>query len=363
MFLLFLFKPMGNLIVFIVKFYLSIWFLFTFSIFVYVCLYNWLIPSYSIEEAIFFHHDVACKQHMMHTTLYNYHLQQLQQYSSSSSDNYHPLPSSSPPLMTDQQYSPINIMTKCQNVQYDIPNKNYRNFFHRGHIYYFELQLRMPDSQVNRNLGMFMIRLRLFDQHDNEIYDIYRPAILPYTSWLLSLAKMIAYIPLYLIGWLTETYTIKIKLLDQHADLEHLDFSRINRIRLEIETLKSIEIIPPSRLTISVHLEGIKYWMYFWPLSTSIVIIGILFAILLLLYLCKIIRKPRKSRNSNNNNDDNNTINNVDNNVDDRVSQFFNDSSIFDQPDSTSSSTNCNHHHHHNHRQHLLQPRSRHQSQ
>ncbi|OTF71035.1 hypothetical protein BLA29_000923 [Euroglyphus maynei] len=205
----------------------------------------------------------------------------------------------------------------------------------------------MPDSQVNRNLGMFMIRLRLFDSDDHQLYDIYRPAILPYSSWLLSAAKMIAYIPLYLIGWLTETYTIQVKLLDQYADVEHLDFSHINRIRLEIETLKPIEIIPPSRLTISVHLEGIKYWMYFWPFSTSIAIIGLLFSFLLLLYLCSIIKRPKKSLHIQSNHNDN----------DDPVAQFFNDSSIFDnhavEPDSSTTAFN------HNCQHHLLQPRSR----
>ncbi|KAH9530251.1 Berardinelli-Seip congenital lipodystrophy 2 (seipin) [Dermatophagoides farinae] len=282
---------MGNVILFIVKFYLSIWFLLTISVLVYVCLYNWLIPSYGIDEAIFFHHDVACTQ--MFTTLYNNlnHHQPQHQYSSSST--YRPLPL--PPSQQKQyeKYEPSTAL--CQNVYYDVPNKSYRQFFHSGHVYYFELHLRMPDSQANRNLGMFMIRLQLFDQDDNELFEIYRPAILPYNSWLLSAAKMIAYIPLYLVGWLTEIYSIQVKLLDEYADIERLDFSLINHIRIEIETLKPIEIIPPSLLRISVHLQD----------------------------------------------------------VDDRVAQFFNDSSIFDQPDSTTTTNNhdCQHH--------LLQARSR----
>lgn len=234
-----------------------------------MCLYNWLIPNYHITEAVFFHHDVSCTQLL---TLYE------------TNNNNKQLGS-----WNEGKF-------KCQLVHYEIPNKNYKNFFKTGHKYQFELQMKMPDSLVNRNLGMFMIRLLLFNSDNNQIYDIYRPAILPYHSPLLTLAKLIFYIPLYLIGYLSETNNIQVMLLDQHADVDHLDFGQINKIRLEIDTLKQIEIIPPSALYITVDLKGFQYLMYFWPITSAIIIISSIFSTLLLVYICSIFTRSYNNR-------------------------------------------------------------------
>ncbi|UXI14455.1 hypothetical protein NH340_JMT00399 [Sarcoptes scabiei] len=174
---------------------------------------------------------------------------------------------------------------RCQNVRYEIPDRNYRNFFKSGFHYHFELHLEMPDSTTNRDLGMFMVRLIFVNLDGKSFYEINRPALLPYTSNLLSLAKIIFFLPFYLSGYQNEIHQLQIKLLDENVNYDHIDFEQIRRIRLEIETLKPIEIIAPSKLIITCQLNGIQYWMYKWPSTTSIIVISNLFVMFTAIYL------------------------------------------------------------------------------
>lgn len=179
-------------------------------------------------------------------------------------------------------------MEDCQFVYYDLQlQQDY--FFKRGQLYNFEVRFDMPDSHVNQNLGMFMIRLLLFDVDDKQLFGVARPALYPYQSKYLRLIKLVAWLPFYLAGYFKENYSLNIRLIDEHvAHLASLPFAEIHRIRLEVETYKAIEISPPSHLYITARLQGIQYWMYFWPITSFIIGTCIIFFPLATLYLARL---------------------------------------------------------------------------
>lgn len=263
-----------NLFLSTFKLCISLAFLLCFSVSLYTLFYQWYIPRFFIIYQIYFQHDVACHQLATTSSVIGFN-----------GDS------------TACQHS-TNSLKDCQFVHYDLYCNN--KYFQTSQIYDFELNLQMPDSYVNQNLGMFMIRLRLFDVDEKQLFTIARPAIYPYKSNYIRIIKLFAHLLFYLFGY-TESYWLNINLIDQHVNnIDILQFDNVYRIRVEIETYKSIEIIPPSQLRITARLEGIKYWMYFWPVTTFIVSTTVIFFTLVLMILLLNIIKMISTKHINN---------------------------------------------------------------
>lgn len=234
------------------KLWIKLVFLLSTSISIYAIFYQWYIPQYVSNHPIYFQYDVTCQQlvNMIAT-----------------SDS-----------VSNELEKRIN---DCKFTHYDIKLNN-EYFFQRGQLYNFELLLEMPDSYTNRNLGMFMVRLRLYDMDGNQLFMVARPALFPYQSMYVRIIKLVAGTLLHIFGFIAESHQLKINLIDGHVPmLNVLQFDDIVNIRIEIETHKLVEIVPPSQLRITARLEGLKYWMHFWPITSSIVITCFIFTILL----------------------------------------------------------------------------------
>lgn len=238
---------MPNLFLFIIRLSSALISLFIISILFYSTLYYYYIPKYSLTKPIYFQHDVACnRQHFV------------SEISVLGHDNHR-----------------ADTSANCRFAHYDIPVASDR-FFTTHQPYDFSLHFQLPDSEVNRNIGMFMIRIRLFDQSNLLLYDSSRPALLPYQSGLIRTAKLIVFIPLYVLGVWQESHSLRVALIDSTLDpsvATTIDYASISRIRLEVQTYKPIEITPGHcELRIKAKLAGFVYWMYFWPVTTAIVI-------------------------------------------------------------------------------------------
>lgn len=250
-----------------VKLWIRVLILAIISVAIYATFYYWYIPHFISTFPLFFQHDAACTQMAA--------LSELQSKLLPSKENQQILTS----------------LGDCQFVHYDLYHQH-RSYFLEGQLYNFEVRLDMPDSSVNQALGMFMVRLRLFDGADKELFSIARPALYPYQSTYLRLIRLAIGSVLYLTNFYSESNILKVALIDEHvAQVDAVPFRQIDRIRVEIETYKAIEILPPSQLYITARLEGIQYWMYFWPITSLIFFTFAIFSVLVFISLIFYLRQ------------------------------------------------------------------------
>lgn len=209
--------------------------LFSISVFLYILFYYWHVPELVSKHRVYFQHDIACHQ------------------------------LSSKPL------------DSCLFVYYDLPNVNREGFFKFGQRYHVDLELQMPDSPVNRNLGMFMINLKLMDNNNHLLFASSRPARLFYRSTMVRLAQQMIYIVPLVLGLSSEVDHLHIGLIDDDHQQTIIPFHHVDKMRLEVVTYREIEMISPSQLVITAQMEGIQYWMYFWKYTFASVAINSIF--------------------------------------------------------------------------------------
>lgn len=141
------------------------------SIFVYASFYYIYIPALDVAHAIHFQFDTVCKE------------------------------------------SCTMPFANIQLSQYKQPT-----FFATGQQYRISVNLHVPESDINWDQGMFMLKIQLFDNNHNEIITSSRPAILRYKSPLLRVLYTVVYWPLLVTGLKTETQHLTIPLIENYVD-------------------------------------------------------------------------------------------------------------------------------------------------
>ncbi|KAJ5601468.1 Survival protein SurE-like phosphatase/nucleotidase [Penicillium lagena] len=151
--------------------------------------------------------------------------------------------------------------------------------------YDVSVTLELPRTPSNLDTGNFMIDLTLYSRPGsavlpgsvkdaNPIMQSRRPAILTYTSPLVDVARRMARLPLYVVGWRREAETIEVSMLEQ------VEFARGSRnlpqsLRLEIQSDDKMQVYS-ARVQFRARFTGMRRFMYHWKL-TSFAIFSSLF--------------------------------------------------------------------------------------
>lgn len=141
-------------------------------------------------------------------------------------------------------------------------------FLARGQSYRFVIALEMPESDVNWEQGMFMIRLRLIESQGKTLYDISRPAILKYKTLLTRLLNALVYSPLHITNYKNEMQTMNVQLIDNYIEGARFYFNKMDRALVEI-LARDVQIYSAS-LHVLANLSGLSYYMYHWPISSAL---------------------------------------------------------------------------------------------
>lgn len=174
-----------------------------------------------------------------------------------------------------QQSRPVHLQfdSECQencSHPYAIVNFNdVRSSFYlaRGQSYRFVLALEMPESDINWSQGMFMIRLRLIESQGKTLYDVSRPAILKYKTFLTRLINAVVYWPFLVANYKNEMQTMNVQLIDNYIEGAKFYFNKMDRALVEI-LARDVQIYT-ANLHILANLSGLTYYMYHWPLMSA----------------------------------------------------------------------------------------------
>ncbi|XP_054160475.1 seipin-like [Oppia nitens] len=202
--------------------------------------------------------------------------------------------------------------------------------FQRGQTYRFAIEMNLPESDVNWNQGMFMVRLKLLDQKQRTVVNVAKPTGLKYKSTPLRVIVTLLYWPLFVIGLAEEKQHIVVNLLDNFTEGSYPKVGPVTEAVIEFEA-RDIQIYPPTILKVGAALTGFRYFMYHhWIISA---IVGIIFIASTLYFLTFMtyINHLFKSNNNNNNYNVNNIPSITNDDTDETNKDYKDNDTINDQ--------------------------------
>ncbi|XP_003383840.2 PREDICTED: seipin-like isoform X1 [Amphimedon queenslandica] len=142
-----------------------------------------------------------------------------------------------------------------------------------GHAYSIAVELEMPESPQNADLGMFMVNLTLYSKTGKVTGSSIRSAVLHYKSSLLhTLSTAFFSFPLVL-GLTEEKQTLSVVMFDNFQE-SHFSDGSTNAI----VTIMSHKIqLYSTKLTFDANFTGLSFYLYHWPISMAIIIVSGLF--------------------------------------------------------------------------------------
>ncbi|XP_074593541.1 lipid droplet biogenesis associated protein seipin [Brevipalpus obovatus] len=198
----------------------------------------------------------------------------------------------------------LRCQDNCLNPSAEVPLYDYKtpSIFARGQSYDFHIELDLPESDVNWDQGMFMVRMRLLDERKNEVINYATPSILQYKSPILRIANLVCYWPLYLSGFTKEAQHLAVPLATNFIDGFSPRHGLASMANISIEA-KQIQLYSAT-LAIKANLRGLRYYMVYWPLTSALfgtLSIGFFVAIIVILSVFRILRNNSASTTVENN--------------------------------------------------------------
>uniref|UniRef100_V9KY20 Seipin n=1 Tax=Callorhinchus milii TaxID=7868 RepID=V9KY20_CALMI len=134
-----------------------------------------------------------------------------------------------------------------------------------GQPYRLSLELNLPESPINQNLGMFMVRISCYTKEGKVIASNSRSALLQYRSWLLQTLDTLFFSPLFLMGVSEQKQTLEVELF---ADYRECSFTPTLGAVIEIQT-RRIEIYA-AQLRVHAYFTGVRYLLYNFPVTSAV---------------------------------------------------------------------------------------------
>lgn len=130
--------------------------------------------------------------------------------------------------------------------------------------------LELPESPANRAAGMFMVGAKLSSRVSNETFESTRPDVLRYRSPLLSWLHTLFWSPLFVLGYSVEKQTHVVSMFEQFVSTSSI--GRVDRAEIWISK-PDLEVYSVA-IRVDAHFSGLRYWMYWWPITTAVLLIG-----------------------------------------------------------------------------------------
>jgi hypothetical protein len=136
-----------------------------------------------------------------------------------------------------------------------------------GKKYFFELSLTMPESNINKQLGIFMVNVALRSGDRSLLALSKQHSLLPFESLFVSLVRKTIYILPLASGILSETKTITLHVFDKYSD------ANINKpvslVEVSINVPNS-EAFPATMQSIQIQSAELRYGKEMNPIQAII---------------------------------------------------------------------------------------------
>ncbi|KAM4880060.1 seipin [Sylvia borin] len=134
-----------------------------------------------------------------------------------------------------------------------------------GQLYRLSLELELPESPVNRELGMFMVGLTVYGDGGRPLATAQRAAMLHYRSGLLRALHTVTFAGLLLSGFSEQSQSLELELLGRYREDPYTPtvgaFVEIRSRRVQLYG---------ARLRVHAHFTGLRYLLYHFPLTSAV---------------------------------------------------------------------------------------------
>ncbi|XP_014873367.1 seipin-like isoform X1 [Poecilia latipinna] len=167
-----------------------------------------------------------------------------------------------------------------------------------GQVYRMYLQLEMPDSPTNHEVGMFMIKTTCFSQDGGQVASSARTAsqlqkasssrfgMLRYRSDLLNTLGTLLFLPAFLSGAAEQKQVVEVELFSEFTDDPYSP-----SVMAVIEILSSKVQIYSSHLFVHAHFTGLRYLLFYYPVLSALIGVATNFTFLSFLFLLSYMRQ------------------------------------------------------------------------
>uniref|UniRef100_A0A668AGB3 Seipin n=1 Tax=Myripristis murdjan TaxID=586833 RepID=A0A668AGB3_9TELE len=135
-----------------------------------------------------------------------------------------------------------------------------------GQPYQISLELEMPESPTNQQLGMFMIKMTCYSAEGKRVGSSARSGMLRYRSEILRTMGTLLFLPALLAGVTEQRQNLEVELFSDYTDDPYAP--SVNAI---IEIMSSKVEIYSSQLNIHAHYSGLRYLLFNFPVTSALV--------------------------------------------------------------------------------------------
>ncbi|KAI8996871.1 putative adipose-regulatory protein-domain-containing protein [Pilobolus umbonatus] len=144
--------------------------------------------------------------------------------------------------------------------------------------YAVSVSLHVPTSDINFDLGNFMVKVELQTEDNAILAQSSRPAILRYQSVTQRVINVLAKAAPLLIGWTEESQVIKVSLMESYIDRKSKPVTHA-RVTLSSQRLQVYD----ATLNVVADFHGLRYYMYHRKFITATVFI-LLFTVIEIMF-------------------------------------------------------------------------------
>jgi hypothetical protein len=171
-----------------------------------------------------------------------------------------------------------------------------------GQRYFFELVLTLPESDINKQLGVFMVKVELLSADRSLLATSKQPSMLPYESSIVTIFRKTMLILPLAFGVISETRTVTLLSFDHYTDRSDREPMSLVEVTLGVPnpaafptSLQSIQILS-AELRYGKEMNAIQSCLRHWQYSCAIIVILALFLGFLSITMSILNRRAQRRR-------------------------------------------------------------------
>ncbi|KAM4721846.1 seipin isoform 2-T2 [Rhinophrynus dorsalis] len=175
---------------------------------------------------------------------------------------------------------PAGILCSFPTANVSLLRNNRDRVLMHGQPYRISLELKLPESLVNQDLGMFMVTMSCYTKGGRQISYTARSAMLHYKSPLLRTMETLASFPLLLMGLSEQKQSLEVELYSEYREDSYVP--TVGAV-IQIQSLR-IQIYSAD-LRVHAYFTGLRYLLYNFPITSAVIGISSNFIFLSVLVL------------------------------------------------------------------------------
>ena len=171
-----------------------------------------------------------------------------------------------------------------------------------GQRYFFELVLTLPESDINKQLGVFMVKVELLSADRSLLATSKQPSMLPYESSIVTIFRKTMLILPLAFGVISETRTVTLLSFDHYTDRNDKEPMSLVEVTLGVPnpaafptSLQSIQILS-AELRYGKEMNALQSCLRHWQYSCAIIVISALFVGFLSITMSILNRRAQRRR-------------------------------------------------------------------